>query len=170
MEGAVDTQTVRAMLLDQHDWIRSELAECHALATRLQQGEPVEIELDLAVARLRSGFTEHNRIESELIIPLLLPRLQRHQTRGTLLAERMIEEHLAEHEAFLELLHGSRREIAANLEELMAELDAHMAAEERTFLSPAILCGDAITATPAEDPQQAHAASPRRVAGKRGAA
>ena len=156
----MDKQTIRTTLLEQHDRIRRALAECHALATRLQLGEAVEIEFDNAIGRLHSVFTEHNRTESELMTPLLLPRFPKHGTRGVLLAERMIQEHLAEHEAFWDLLHGSRREIAANLAELIAELDAHLAAEERTFLGPMILCDDAITAMPTEATQQEPAASP----------
>ena len=51
----------------------------------------------------------------------------------------MLEEHVAEHAAFWEMLTGSTVEVAARMDELIDELDAHMAAEERTFLSPLVL-------------------------------
>jgi acetoin utilization protein AcuB len=56
----------------------------------------------------------------------------------------MLEEHAAEHAAFWRRIEASRHDIAANIEELSDELDAHMAAEERTFLSPLILRADEI--------------------------
>ncbi|MEO8702775.1 MAG: hypothetical protein ABI867_22210 [Kofleriaceae bacterium] len=56
----------------------------------------------------------------------------------------MLEEHLAEHAAFWELLCGSRAEVAGRIEELAEELEAHMVAEERTFLSSATLREDVI--------------------------
>src|SRR6185436_10787126 len=99
---------------------------------------------ELALSRLRADFDEHNRAETRLLLPLLLHRSEGRGTRGTLLAERMLEEHVAEHEALWALLDGQHRDIAANLEELMHELDAHMAAEERTFLSPVILHTDSL--------------------------
>jgi hypothetical protein len=51
----------------------------------------------------------------------------------------MLEEHVAEHAAFWDLLAGPASEVAARMDELLEELDAHMAAEERTFLSPLVL-------------------------------
>jgi hypothetical protein len=56
----------------------------------------------------------------------------------------MLEEHVAEHAAFWELLSGTQAEVAERIGELAEELDAHMAAEERTFLSPVTLRDDVI--------------------------
>ena len=114
------------------------------LAQRLRGGEPVEGELELALSRLRADFDEHNRTETGLLLPLLLHDSEGRGTRGTLLAERMLEEHAAEHSVFWDRLDGPREVVAANLDELIEDLDAHMSAEERTFLSPVILNDDVI--------------------------
>jgi hypothetical protein len=59
---------------------------------------------------------------------------------------RMREEHVAEHAAFWELLSGTPDDIAARIDDLVEEIDAHMLAEERTFLSPVTLQDDVIRA------------------------
>ena len=41
--------------------------------------------------------------------------------------------HVAEHAAFWELLSGPRGEVATRIDDFADELDAHIAAEERTF-------------------------------------
>jgi iron-sulfur cluster repair protein YtfE (RIC family) len=138
----MDRNAVRNKLLAQHERIRQDVAACRVLAERLRTGESVQAEFDLALGQLRADFDAHNRTETGLLLPLLLRASQGHDTRGTLLAERMLEEHAAEHAAFWERLDGPRLQIAANLNELIEELDAHMAAEERTFLSPLILRDD----------------------------
>jgi iron-sulfur cluster repair protein YtfE (RIC family) len=135
----MDRNTVRNKLLAQHEQIREDVAACRLLAERLRDGERVDVEFDHALARLRADFDEHNRTETGLLLPLLLHQSEGRGTRGTLLAERMLEEHAAEHAAFWERLEGTQRAVAANLDELIEDLDAHMAAEERTFLSPLIL-------------------------------
>jgi hypothetical protein len=63
---------------------------------------------------------------------------------STQMVDRMLEEHVAEHAAFWELLSGTRDEVAERIGELAEELDAHMSAEERTFLSPLTLRDDVI--------------------------
>lgn len=143
----MDRNMIRNKLLAQHERIREDVAECRLLAERFRDGEPVDVELDHALARLRADFDEHNRTETDLLLPLLLHQSEGRDTRGTLLAERMLEEHAAEHAAFREQLDGTRHAIAANMDELVEELDAHMAAEERTFLSPLILRDDEMAHT-----------------------
>jgi iron-sulfur cluster repair protein YtfE (RIC family) len=140
----MDRNTVRNELLAQHERIREDVAECRALANRLRCGEPVEDALDLALARLRCHFDDHNRTETGLLLPLLLHSAHGQDTRGALLAERMIDEHTAEHAAFAARLDAPLLEVAAHFDDLVDELDAHMAAEERTFLSPLILRDDEI--------------------------
>jgi iron-sulfur cluster repair protein YtfE (RIC family) len=138
----MDRNTVRNTLLAQHGRIRENVAACSRLSERFRAGEPVAGELDLALAQLRADFDEHNRTETGLLLPLLLHASQGQGTRGTLLAERMLEEHAAEHTAFWQRIDAPRHEVAANMDELIEELEAHMAAEERTFLSPLILRAD----------------------------
>jgi iron-sulfur cluster repair protein YtfE (RIC family) len=140
----MDRSAVRNKLLAQHERIRADVAECRALAQRLREGDAVDVEIDLAVARLRADFDEHNRTETGLLLPLLLYHAGGRGTRGALLAERMLEEHAAEHATVWNRLQGSLHEIAGRMDELVEELDAHMAAEERTFLSPLLLRDDEI--------------------------
>ena len=134
----MDAETAGQQLWAQHEQIRRHLAECSALGRRLREGEPVAIELDAAVSRLRSAFDDHNTDETRLIRPLL----EGSPDWGGRLLDRMIEEHLAEHAAFWQLLGESLDEVAARIDDLIDEIDAHMAAEERTFLSPFVLRSD----------------------------
>ena len=131
----MDAESARQRLLAQHDQIREHLNACSIWARRLRDGEPVQRELDAALARLREDFIEHNATETDLVRPLL----RGSHGWGTVLIDRMLEEHVAEHAAFWDLLAGSASEVAARMDELIEELDAHMAAEERTFLSPLVL-------------------------------
>jgi iron-sulfur cluster repair protein YtfE (RIC family) len=131
----MDAETARSTLLAQHDQIRVQLNRCSVLARRMLEGEPVHIELDEVLAQLRDAFAEHNASETELVRPLL----RGSPNWGALLVDRMLEEHVAEHAAFWELLAGSAVDVAARMDDLVDELDAHMVAEERTFLSPLVL-------------------------------
>ena len=140
----MDRNTVRTELLAQHERIRQDVAACRMLAERLRGGELVQGAFELARAQLRVDFDEHNRRETGLLLPLLLHASQGPDTRGALLAERMLEEHAAEHDAFWKRIDGPLHDVAASMDELIEELDAHMAAEERTFLSPLILRVDEI--------------------------
>jgi iron-sulfur cluster repair protein YtfE (RIC family) len=140
----MDRNTVRNTLLAQHERIRGDVAACRRLSEGFRAGEPVAAALDFALAQLRSDFDDHNRTETSLLLPLLLQTSQGRGTRGTQLAQRMLEEHAAEHATFWRRIEAPRDEVAANMDELIEELDAHMAAEERTFLSPLILRADEI--------------------------
>ena len=144
----MDADKARKTLVAQHDRIRAHLNGCSVLGRRLSDGEPVHVELDEALALLRSDFMEHNVTESELVGPLLRDS----PGWGTVLVDRMLEEHVAEHAAFWELLSGSAEDVAARIDDLVDELDAHMAAEERTFLSPLVLHPDVITRHRRQEP------------------
>lgn len=137
----MDAEQARRRLLAQHETIREQISRCIVFARRYLCGENLARELDVELDTLRSQFSEHNALETRLVGPLL------HDCPdwGALLIDRMLEEHLAEHAAFWDKLHGRTREVAARIEELGEELDAHMAAEERTFLSPQVLHPDAIS-------------------------
>lgn len=131
---------VRVTLLAQHAELRAQLAIAVDLADRLLAGAPVGDALDRALAGLRAQLAAHNDDEAHAISTLL-----RSAARwSVLMRERMVEEHLAEHAAMWTLLAGSRREVAGRMRDLAEELDAHMAAEERTFLSPQTLRDDVI--------------------------
>src|SRR5215813_11628436 len=130
----------RTTLLAQHEQLRLLLDTCTRLAREQCAGEPVTAELDEALAELRDEFADHNQMETAVIADLL----QGSAAWGSLLVDRMLEEHVAEHAAFWELLSGTRAEVADRIDELAEELDAHMSAEERTFLSPMTLRDDVI--------------------------
>ena len=131
----MNAELARATLMSQHDGLRTQLDRCRVLARRLLAGTPVERQLDVALSQLRIDFVAHNATETTLVGGLLrgLP------TRGPLLITRMLEEHLAEHSEFWEKLAGTARGVALRIDDLAEELEGHMAAEERTFLSPRVL-------------------------------
>jgi len=129
------TEQTRLDLLAQHSRLRTHLKRCTRLARLASFDEPAGTELDSALESLRAELAAHNEAETVAIGDLL----RAPAPRNKLLRDRMFEEHVAEHAAFWELLSGTRAEILARIDELADELDAHMAAEERTFLAPATL-------------------------------
>jgi iron-sulfur cluster repair protein YtfE (RIC family) len=130
----------RTMLMEQHDRIRYLLEVCTRLARLERAGDAVTTDLDVALARLRDEVAAHNQAETAIVADLL----HGPAAWGSLLVDRMLEEHVAEHAAFWELLCGAGSEVAERIEQLSEELDAHMLAEERTFLSPMTLRDDVI--------------------------
>ena len=120
----------RTKLMSQHAEIRAQLERCTHLARSFRIGAATELELDAAISRLRLGFVDHNATETRLVGPLL----REMSARGSLLIDRMLEEHLAEHAELWDKLSGTGREVASRIDDLAEELEAHMAAEERTFL------------------------------------
>jgi Hemerythrin HHE cation binding domain len=137
----------RPTLLAQHDAIRQKLETCAGLAKRHRAGQEVTRELDAALGYLRDELAQHNQTETAIIGELL----HGPAAWGSLLVDRMLEEHVAEHAAFWELLSGTRGEIANRIDDLAEEIDAHMLAEERTFLSPVTLRDDVIRTRTRED-------------------
>ena len=144
----MDLESARTTLIAQHDKIRMHMSKCSELARQLRSGQTVDVELGVALAQLRSDFTKHNTTEADLIRPLL----DDSPGWGTLLVDRMGEAHVAEHAALWEMLVGSTGEVAARMDDLVDDLDAHMAAEERTFLSPLVLRHDVITRHRRQEP------------------
>ena len=140
----------RLQLLAQHDRIRAHLETCTRLARLAGCDSGADAEVDGALAALREEFAAHNEAEAAIIGRLL----HGPTAWGKLMVDRMFEEHVAEHAAFWELLSGTRDEVAPRIEELADQLDAHMAAEERTFLAPATLREDVIGARATAKPAQ----------------
>jgi iron-sulfur cluster repair protein YtfE (RIC family) len=130
----------RIALLAQHEQIRRQLEACTRLAKLHRAGQKVGSELEAALGQLREKLGEHNQDETAIIGQLL----HGPAAWGSLLVDRMLEEHVAEHAVFWGLLSGTHAEIAERIDDLVDELDAHMAAEERTFLSPVTLRDDVI--------------------------
>ncbi len=137
----MNADQMRRDLLAQHERIRNRLATCAALAQRIRGGETVQSCLDDALADLRQVFAEHNELEGRSVSALL----DDSPAWGRVLVDRMLEEHVAEHAVFWQGLAGSALEVAVRMDDLVDELEAHMAAEERTFLSPSVLRDDEIS-------------------------
>src|SRR5512140_96397 len=144
----IDASAARKTLVAQHDQIRAHLHGCSALARRLRQGDSIHAEFDAALTQLRSDLMEHNTTEAELVRLLLRDS----PDWGTRLVDRMLEEHVAEHAALWSMLEGSADKVAARMDDFIEDLDAHMAAEERTFLSPVVLRQDVITRHRRQEP------------------
>jgi hypothetical protein len=133
-------EETRTQLLAQHDRLRQQVSHCSRVATLYRAGLATARELDLALDALREQFALHNETETRVIQKLM----HGPAAWGSLMIDRMFEEHVAEHSAFWDLLQGTTGEVAARIDELAEELDAHMAAEERTFLAPVTLRDDVI--------------------------
>ena len=132
---SLDVGELGALLLEQHEGLRTRTGRCAQLSAHLLRGEPVALQLAAELVRLREAFLDHNDVESRLLEPYLAAS----DAWGPLRVDRMLEEHAAEHAAFRERLDGTTEEIAARFADFAEDLDAHMAAEERTFLSPKVL-------------------------------
>lgn len=136
----MDAELTRRALLIHHERIRNRLATCVELARGLRSGEGTQVELDAVLTDLRHLLEEHNQLETRAVRGLLAGTPE----WGDLLVDRMLEEHVAEHAVFWDCLTGTTAEVAARIDDLADELDAHMAAEERTFLSPTVMRNDVI--------------------------
>jgi iron-sulfur cluster repair protein YtfE (RIC family) len=130
----------RQHLLRQHGWLRELLNEARALAAQLVDGKPVEDPLAKIIDRLARTLAEHNAAEEAILEPILRDA----DAWGPVRVKRMFEEHTGEHAAFRAALVGDTPTVAARIADLAEELEAHMDAEERTFLSPAVLRDDVI--------------------------
>lgn len=125
----------RAQLLREHDALRFLVSDALAVAAALRRGEAVADDLRRALDALLEAFVAHNQSEEAVLEPIL----REHPAVGAARVARMFEEHVAEHAAFRATIAGDVLEVATRLDELAEDLDAHMAAEERTFLSPGVL-------------------------------
>lgn len=127
-----------AELAAQHDVLRGMMDRCEELADELDAGRMGPMQLTREVARLRLAFDAHNRFEEQLLRPVLLGT----DAFGEVRVERMFEEHVGEHRAMRTQL-GSNETV--DLRAVIADLRAHLAAEERYFLSARVLRDDLVT-------------------------
>lgn len=121
----------RTTLLGQHDDLRRLLGRVRAAAA----AEPAALP-DL-LAALRTAFADHNTAEERLLEPIL--RLD--YAWGPPRVARMVEEHAGEHAAMRELIDPELADPVAVVH-LVEQIEAHMDAEERTFLSLGVLRED----------------------------
>jgi iron-sulfur cluster repair protein YtfE (RIC family) len=137
----------REELLCQHAALRDLLGQATKLAGRVlasaahgKPDVPDLPELHRVLARLQAAMATHNVTEEALLEPMLRDADAWAPQR----IARMMEEHRGEHAVFCDALVGTDLVVAARLRDLAEELDAHMMAEERTFLSPAVLRDDVL--------------------------
>lgn len=132
-----------AELEAQHAGLRAQIAQCEALADRLDAGldEP-NILLD-AIAQLRRAFEVHNRFEEQLLHPLLLDSDWSGAVRVARMVEDHVEEHRAIHRGIVETAPtGFAPSTTGSLRDVLASLREHLASEERGFLSKKVLRDD----------------------------
>jgi iron-sulfur cluster repair protein YtfE (RIC family) len=129
----------RAQLLAQHARIRALLEGAGTAARQVLAGAG-GVDFRRIADELRAALVEHNLAEEAVLEPIL----RAGDAWGPVRVSRMIEEHAGEHAAFREALDGTDGEVAARMADLAEEIEAHMLAEERTFLSPSVLRDDVI--------------------------
>lgn len=127
-----------AELTTQHAALRVMMDRCEELADELDANLMSPVQLTREVARLRLAFDSHNRFEEQLLRPVLLGT----DSFGEVRVERMVEEHVGEHRAMRAKLGSSA---TADLRAVIANLRAHLDAEERYFLTAQVLRDDLVT-------------------------
>jgi iron-sulfur cluster repair protein YtfE (RIC family) len=127
-------------LKQQHEALRQIMDQCEHLADDLDRGNAQATDLTRTVAKLRLAFDAHNKFEEDLLRPVL----REIDAFGAVRIEQMIEDHIDEHRAMRRHLEGPTAELRATL----YELRAHLAAEERYFLSSRVLRDDLVTVEP----------------------
>jgi hypothetical protein len=133
--GVMEPSKARAVLLAHHERLRQLLAEMQRVAERVLAGEGVVADLAARIDEVRNAFALHNATEEAMLEPILRIDF----AWGPARIARMLEEHAAEHATLRVALEGADLEVAAGIAALVEDIDAHMAAEERTFLSPGVL-------------------------------
>lgn len=124
-------------LVRQHGTLRAMMDECEALAERIDAGRGDISALVRGVAALRTAFEAHNEFEEQVLRPVLRSL----DAFGEVRIEHMFADHVDEHRALRHRLDGPTGELRATL----YELRAHLAGEERYFLSARILRDDLVS-------------------------
>ena len=125
----------RAQLLREHQELRGLVERALSAAAGFRSGAVSAGELRQALDDLRHAFAAHNASEEALLRPILAVD----PSWGPARIARMLEEHGAEHAAMRAALGGDDDAVATTLPDLAEDIDAHMEAEERTFLSASVL-------------------------------
>ena len=124
-------------LVQQHTTLREMIDNCESLADNLDRGRGSAAELTREVAKLRVAFDAHNAFEEQLLRPVL----REVDAFGQVRVEQMLQDHVDEHRAMRRHLDGPTSELRA----VLYELRAHLATEERYFLSSRVLRDDVIS-------------------------
>ena len=124
-------------LLRQHERLRAMTDDCEQLADRIDAGRGDIGVLVRNVAALRDAFQAHNQFEERVLRPILRTL----DAFGEVRIEHMFADHVDEHRALRHRLEGPTSELRATL----CELRAHLAAEERYFVSARVLRDDVVS-------------------------
>jgi iron-sulfur cluster repair protein YtfE (RIC family) len=126
-----------AKLSAQHDGLRDMIARCEELAGCLDNGDLEPAQLLGEVVALRRAFDAHNQFEEQLLRPMLLDV----DWSGPVRVSRMIEDHVSEHRSMRRDLDATT---TSELRAVLANLRAHLAFEERYFLTKKVLRDDLV--------------------------
>ena len=127
----MNAMDARTTLLVQHDLIRCLLWTCTQLAKRSLAGQEVTDELDDALARLCGEVAAHHRAEVAVLANPV-------EELSWETPAHVLREQIAEHAALWDVLYATPAEDPDGVLEIADEIEAHMAAEERTFLAPPV--------------------------------
>lgn len=138
MREAMLPSEALALLREQHDQIRELADRCDAALAGLAGNEAIADDAGLAVTRLRIAVAAHNRDEEALLGPILLAT----DAFGAVRVDAMMSSHAEEHQALREALYATT---VAALRPVIAQLRAHLEAEEAFFLSHRIVRDDLVS-------------------------
>ena len=124
-------------LVSQHQALRLLMDECDRLADELETIGGTPVTLSQNVAELRRAFEAHNQFEETVLRPIL----READAFGEVRIDRMIADHLGEHREMRDRLSEGP---IADLRTAVAQLRAHLDAEERYFVSPRVLRDDLV--------------------------
>ena len=134
----MEPSKARKVLLFQHDELRHALESTLRICDLVTSGGAASARtLRDAIEKVSDLFALHNATEEALLAPLL----REDYAWGQLRIDRMLEEHKAEHAEITAALSmdGALADAAARVRDAIEMIDAHMAAEERTFLARSVL-------------------------------
>ena len=118
-------------LVREHEMLRAMMEGCEQLADNVDRGRGDVGALVREVAKLRERFEAHNQFEEHVLRPIL-PTLD------------AFGDHVGEHRALCHRLDGPTAELRA----VLYELRAHLAGEERWFLSARVRRDDVFNIEP----------------------
>jgi len=131
--------TALAELLAQHEKLREMMSTCDQLADELDADGGDAADLTREVARVRIAFDAHNRHEEALLRPVL----ESTDAFGDVRIDQMVTAHVEEHRVLRS--HLGLWTATSALREVLADLRAHLEAEERYFLTARILRDDVVS-------------------------
>jgi iron-sulfur cluster repair protein YtfE (RIC family) len=128
---------VLSELTQQHAALRALMDRCEQLAEAFDTRGGDATELARVVEELRSAFAAHNAFEEQVLRPVLLEM----DAFGGVRIDHMVDDHVVEHRAVEQRLGGPTGE----LHDAIVQLRVHLEAEERYFLTSAVLRDDTVT-------------------------